>query len=324
MADQKLVLGYWGIRGIAQPVRFLLEYTGLPYEDKKYMKFEDWFQGDMISEPQKNHNLVNLPYIKDGNQYIYESQALYVYIAHKAGKPELLGKDAEAQVRIAQCRGVLADLVQAFRKVISTPKEEFLAKKDELVANQLEEFVYKLNKFLDGKTWVAGDELSFVDFSLFEVVDTLNSFHLQTLQKYPNLANFHHQFADLPAIKVFQYFYIIGISQFRQILSQATLPTRNDLMGRMIQQNSIIQIITRKKKKNILQTIFQNSESIVYIIQQLQSNSINNIRHQLNLEKRYLWTTKNLCQAIGVSEVLLNQFVSCQSIQAFHMKTKGT
>ena len=36
MAEQKLTLGYWGLRGRAQPIRFLLEYVGLPYEDKKY------------------------------------------------------------------------------------------------------------------------------------------------------------------------------------------------------------------------------------------------------------------------------------------------
>ena len=77
-------------------VRFLLEYTGLQYEDRKYLTPEAWFGGDMAIEPQKNHPLVNLPYIKDGDTYIYESSALYVYIAHKAGKPELLGKDADA------------------------------------------------------------------------------------------------------------------------------------------------------------------------------------------------------------------------------------
>jgi glutathione S-transferase len=35
MSD-KLVLGYWAIRGLGERVRHLLEYTGLPYEEVRY------------------------------------------------------------------------------------------------------------------------------------------------------------------------------------------------------------------------------------------------------------------------------------------------
>ena len=31
-----LVLGYWDIRGLCQPIRYTLEYLGVPYEDKTY------------------------------------------------------------------------------------------------------------------------------------------------------------------------------------------------------------------------------------------------------------------------------------------------
>jgi glutathione S-transferase len=36
MEEKKLILGYWAIRGIAQPIRDLLEYLGLEYEDRRY------------------------------------------------------------------------------------------------------------------------------------------------------------------------------------------------------------------------------------------------------------------------------------------------
>jgi hypothetical protein len=39
--ENKLTLGYWGIRGRGTPLRFLLEYTGLEYEDK-ILNFEEW------------------------------------------------------------------------------------------------------------------------------------------------------------------------------------------------------------------------------------------------------------------------------------------
>ena len=34
--DSEITLGYWGIRGLAQVARLLLEYTGASWKDKKY------------------------------------------------------------------------------------------------------------------------------------------------------------------------------------------------------------------------------------------------------------------------------------------------
>lgn len=67
----------------------------MPYEDKKYVKSEEWFGGDLLAEPFKSHNLVNLPYLKDGDRYIYESGALVLYLVLKTKREDLLGRDAK-------------------------------------------------------------------------------------------------------------------------------------------------------------------------------------------------------------------------------------
>ena len=36
MSLRPVTLAYWSIRGLAQPIRLLLEYTKIAYEDKKY------------------------------------------------------------------------------------------------------------------------------------------------------------------------------------------------------------------------------------------------------------------------------------------------
>ncbi len=41
-----LVLGYWDIRGAAQPIRYFLEYTGLSYEEKRYSNPQEWYEKD--------------------------------------------------------------------------------------------------------------------------------------------------------------------------------------------------------------------------------------------------------------------------------------
>ena len=35
-SNQKLILGYWNIRGLAHPIRYLLEYAEHPYEEVLY------------------------------------------------------------------------------------------------------------------------------------------------------------------------------------------------------------------------------------------------------------------------------------------------
>jgi glutathione S-transferase len=63
-----MILGYWNIRGLAQPIRFLLEYLRLPYEDKRYTNPEQWFRIDKLSPGFIDNPLANLPYLKDGNK----------------------------------------------------------------------------------------------------------------------------------------------------------------------------------------------------------------------------------------------------------------
>ena len=98
-----VTLGYWGIRGLAQPsnqiifikylVRFLLEYLEIPYEDKRYTDPAVW--GADKAEFLKTNPLANIPYLKDGDKVVFESQALGMYLVHKANRKDLLGNSAE-------------------------------------------------------------------------------------------------------------------------------------------------------------------------------------------------------------------------------------
>ncbi len=45
-------------------MRFLLEYLGVPYEEKKYADRDEWFTKDKVA--MSANPLVNLPYLKDG------------------------------------------------------------------------------------------------------------------------------------------------------------------------------------------------------------------------------------------------------------------
>ena len=49
MNQSQLILGYFDVRGIAQPVRNLLAYLAIPYEDKRYTDRSVWLEKDKIS-----------------------------------------------------------------------------------------------------------------------------------------------------------------------------------------------------------------------------------------------------------------------------------
>ena len=97
-------LHYWKIRGLGEPIRMMLEYLGVNYENKYKTSFEDWFQEKIKSDIE----LVNLPYLVDGEVKLTQSYAIMRYLARKYKK--LLPSGEIEQQRIDQAEGVLADL----------------------------------------------------------------------------------------------------------------------------------------------------------------------------------------------------------------------
>lgn len=104
-------LGYWGIRGIVQPIRFLLAYLGVKYTDKRYISGEEWFNKDKLN---LGLTFPNIPYYIDNDIQLTESSAIPIYLIKKNNKIELLGQNAdgtynEKEVRVQQITGVIKD-----------------------------------------------------------------------------------------------------------------------------------------------------------------------------------------------------------------------
>jgi glutathione S-transferase len=59
----------------------------------------------------------------------------------------------------------------------------------------------KLNKFLDVKKWVAGDNLTYMDFAIYEFEETLQAYDPETFNQLPSLKKHREDFANLPKIK---------------------------------------------------------------------------------------------------------------------------
>ena len=125
-SSNKMILRYWAIRGLAQPLRFLLEYLELPYEDKRYGSDRDeWFNKD---KPQLKSDFPNLPNLQDGETVICETEAIAAYIAYKAKRLDMLGKEDMDKIRLLEAYGVIRDVTVGLTKTAYSPDYEKLSK----------------------------------------------------------------------------------------------------------------------------------------------------------------------------------------------------
>ena len=71
-----MLLAYWDSRGRCEPIRYMLEYLGIPYEKKVYANDTETRQ-HWLEIDKKNTGLdfPNLPYLIDGDVKITQTLA---------------------------------------------------------------------------------------------------------------------------------------------------------------------------------------------------------------------------------------------------------
>ena len=195
MAESKTVLIYWSVRGLAQPIRNLLTYCNVKFEDKRFSTKEEWIA---IKSTLKT-DFPNTPCLIQGDQFLTESDAILTEIALKY-KPDLLGSTNEERVIIMQLIGVIRDVKNHFSNIIynKDSTDEMLNKTyDDNILPIFQRLVKKLgsNKFLIGKISVA--DFLFVEF--------LNNFYAinskRFFEKVPTLKEYFNNFNSLPELK---------------------------------------------------------------------------------------------------------------------------
>lgn len=94
--SQPVTLGYWNIRGLAERIRLVLEYLQIPYNQVIFTpETEDEWFAKLKPEYLKKNAAANLPFLLDGDKLICESEAIIVYLCHKANRTDLLGSTAD-------------------------------------------------------------------------------------------------------------------------------------------------------------------------------------------------------------------------------------
>lgn len=81
-------MGYWNIRGLGAPIRYLLHYCGVQFEDKMYAygpapeySRDAWFSEKFTLGLE----LPNLPYLLDDDIKLTETVAIMKFVCSKWG-----------------------------------------------------------------------------------------------------------------------------------------------------------------------------------------------------------------------------------------------
>jgi len=199
-ATDKLIFGYWAVRGRSGMIRNLLAYCEVPYEERSYKEPADWFQGDKF---KLGLTYPNIPYIIDGETKMTGSIAILHYIAMKANRRDLIGDTDEKKIRIFEAMNAREDLRDALRTLVWT-KGDFEAEKEGLFSKgKAKLLLSQFNDVLKDRDWLVGS-LSISDFALCDNLDMVYEMDKAKLEVYPNLVKYRERFLAIPQIKNLQ------------------------------------------------------------------------------------------------------------------------
>jgi len=191
-------LGYWDIRGLAAPLRYVLAYAGEDFEDERYQlgpapeySRESWFSVKFTL----GLGFPNLPYYIDDKVKLTETNAIFRYLARKY---KLYGDDEVTQANVDLVLETTMDLRNGFVRLcygsnFEDNKKGYL----ETAGKKLDTF----EAFLGDKEWFAGAKITICDFHIYEMLDVHQMFEASLVDSRPKLKAFCERFRALPAIK---------------------------------------------------------------------------------------------------------------------------
>eukprot|EP01083_Nonionella_stella_P097038 272780_1 len=197
-SKSEIVLGYWAIRGLAQPIRFILEYTGFPYKDHIYTQGDapDFDRSVWLSEKKKNDwglDFPNLPYMVDGDLRITQSNAILNYVAEKA---KIGSTDVKVRARAACFLEQVVDWRSATCKM-AYGTGDLEGHQSYVEAKILPSFEIALGD----NEWLCGDKIEACDFAFYEMLFQHSVYYKGILKNFPKLEAYLTRFESLPQIK---------------------------------------------------------------------------------------------------------------------------
>ncbi|KAI8899389.1 glutathione S-transferase [Globomyces pollinis-pini] len=214
-----ITLGYWNIRGFAQPIRHLLAWANVEFNNVTYQQGDestnfdrsDWNERKPLFE--KDYPFINLPYYEDEDVKLSQSTAIFNYIARKYGMDK--GRSNKELAIIEMLIFEIIDIRSRFVGLCYNQNYN-----EELKKNYWDTFAInkwkRISLFLGNQKFICG-ELSSADFYLYEMIyHHIKMFPKLFLETFPNFKNLKESFETIP-----------NIAKYIKTSNSANLPLNN-------------------------------------------------------------------------------------------------
>jgi len=203
--SNQIVLGYWAIRGLAEPSRLALHYAKVSYTDKMYVQGDapEYSRDEWLSEKQKlGLDFPNLPYLLEGDLKLTQSKAILYYIGRKFN---LMGKTPSEEANVMMLCEEAHDFRMTLNGVFYGPKGESKEERKQYAETVVSEHLQKIENYLGKQKtkFAVGNQPTVADFQLFDYIDaglTLDGARA-LLDKYSNIKRLMETIQTLPEIK---------------------------------------------------------------------------------------------------------------------------
>ncbi|KAI1289714.1 Glutathione S-transferase [Halotydeus destructor] len=215
------VFAYWDIRGIGEPIRFLLHHVGAAFEDKRFSAGPKGHQAWTDDKANLGLDFPSLPYWVDGETKATQSLTILRLVARKYG---LVGKCEEDILRIElaeqQADGMMRKMLYMtynFAGYESSKNSRLKA-----LPTEVEQFA----EFLGDGDFVAGSGVTYVDFLWYHTLDYHRHFDPTAFEGQEVVAAYLSRVEMLPNISK----YVMSPSYSRNIFAPfAKWPEKNEL-----------------------------------------------------------------------------------------------
>nr|ABL09304.1 allergen Aca s 8 [Acarus siro] len=188
----KPILGYYNVRGYAQPIRNLLAYAGVDFIDKRYpmdpvqLASPEW----QAEKHTFGFDFPNTPYLIDGDVKLTQSLAILRYLARKYG---LEGATETEKNRIALLEQQINDLQTSFfLSLLKGDEAAFLQTLPDQLAG--------VSAFLGVNQFAAGSSVAYVDFLLYEYLVRVLVYKPEIIGRFENLVQYIKRIEALPRL----------------------------------------------------------------------------------------------------------------------------
>ncbi|XP_064649375.1 glutathione S-transferase P-like [Lineus longissimus] len=186
---------YFGCRGRGHHTRYLLKDQGIACEEV-IVDFKDW----PVLKPKMEFG--QLPCLKDGDFQLVQSNAILRHLGRTHG---LYGSNNREAAMIDMLNDGVEDERMKYTNMIY---KNYEAGKEPYINNDMKNFLMNFEKLVSsnngGKGFAVGNQTSFVDYNLFDMLDNLTVLSPGCLDDYPVLKAYHERMINRPGVKAYR------------------------------------------------------------------------------------------------------------------------